>query len=185
MPPLTPYTPYTPQPGSPIQTGTTPPAPSQSAPFSRPVSPLQTAGTIDYDWVVRFCYVMIIAPKLLYIAEMLFQSVRHMNSPSFSNTSSILNSGSYAVIQCLIFFILTLFIQGERNYKKVLIAFLISVIALTYVTRYVPLFKFRATGVQNVQTCYTSCKGVTPGSSCDTKCGTGQATFTLPSSTLK
>ncbi len=176
MPPLTPYTPQT-QPITPVQIGGTP--------FSRPVPPLQTTSIIDYDWVVRFCYIMIIAPKLLYIAEMLFQSVRHMSSPSFSNTSSILNSGSYAVIQCLIFFILTLFIQSERNYKKVLIAFLISIIALTYVMRYVPLFKYRAAGVQNVQTCYTSCKGITPGSSCDTKCGTGQATFTLPSSTLK
>ncbi len=177
MPPLTPYTPQT-QPITPVQIGGTP--------FSRPVPPLQTTSIIDYDWVVRFCYIMIIAPKLLSIAEILFNSIRRLGVTSFSTFSvSMLNTAGYMLIQCLIFFILTLFIPGERNYKKVLVAFLISVIALTYVMLYIPLFKFRANGVQNVQTCYTSCKGVTPGSSCDTKCGTGQATFTLPSSTLK
>ncbi len=116
MLPLSPYVPKTQQ-----------PAPPQIANTAKP---LEDFDGIDYDWMVRFCFAVIVAPKLLLIFQMLIQSMRYGDKLGFSNTSSLLSTSASVVVQSFLFFVLLQFIQRDRSPKRVLIIFLASTIFL-------------------------------------------------------
>ncbi len=175
MPPLNPYKPNTPQP-VPAQLGqtgvsftpptATPLSHTQQPPaFSHPVAPVSQTSSVDYDWIVGFCYKMIAIPRLLFIAQIIFVGVLRMSGFSLY-LSAILNHIVQIGLQSLIFFVGLQLFSGDRNYKKVLLIFLLSVIVMGHIDGFISTNISSA--FYRASVCSTVCD--TNGSSCKTSC---------------
>lgn len=175
MPPLSPYVPNTPQsvPAQLGQTGVsfTPPTATplshtqQPPAFSHPVAPVSQTSSVDYDWIVGFCYKMIVIPRLLFIVQVIFLLLLHISSFSFYLTA-ILNHLVLIAAQCFLFFIGLQFFAADRNYKKALLVFLLSIIVMGHIDGFISTNISSA--FYKTPVCSTVCD--TNGSSCKTSC---------------
>ncbi len=134
-----------------------------------------TSSVMDTDWIVRFCYWIIIIPKLLVVLEVFIWQIRNLangNGYTFSGLSLTIIT---TVIQMVIFFVCIQFIKNSQDYKKILISLLVSMIVVTYVIRFLPYsigYPFNTIQSTQLKTGRTSCSNTCDEKECTDVCTT-------------